>query len=82
MTPTSPPSHSGENKIEVKAESSRSGTVKMQSVALEDTSEFKVHNSCIPFNFTLLQLPYNSNELTSTTPNNNFMAQNAFVVMV
>ncbi|XP_060760966.1 protein 4.1 [Neoarius graeffei] len=42
VTPTSPPSHSGENKVEVKAESSRSGTVKMQSVALEDTSEFKM----------------------------------------
>ncbi|KAB5517972.1 hypothetical protein PHYPO_G00173720 [Pangasianodon hypophthalmus] len=41
VTPTSPPSHSGENKIEVKAESRVTGTFKMQSVAVEDTSEIK-----------------------------------------
>ncbi|XP_053087433.1 protein 4.1 isoform X2 [Pangasianodon hypophthalmus] len=42
VTPTSPPSHSGENKIEVKAESRVTGTFKMQSVAVEDTSEIKM----------------------------------------
>lgn len=41
-TPTSPPSHSGGSKVEVKAESCVSGSFKMQSVALEDTSEVKV----------------------------------------
>ncbi|MCJ8749806.1 hypothetical protein PDJAM_G00180470 [Pangasius djambal] len=41
VTPTSPPSHSGEKKIEVKAESCVTGTFKMQSVAVEDTSEIK-----------------------------------------
>ncbi|XP_060721946.1 protein 4.1 isoform X4 [Tachysurus vachellii] len=40
-TPTCPPSQSGENKVEVKAESCVTGTFKMQSVALEDTSEIK-----------------------------------------
>ncbi|KAI5629752.1 protein 4.1, partial [Silurus asotus] len=42
VTPTSPPSHSGENKVEVKAESYVTGSFKMQSVALEDTSEIKM----------------------------------------
>ncbi|KAK2864451.1 hypothetical protein Q7C36_003605 [Tachysurus vachellii] len=41
-TPTCPPSQSGENKVEVKAESCVTGTFKMQSVALEDTSEIKM----------------------------------------
>ncbi|XP_046700037.1 protein 4.1 isoform X3 [Silurus meridionalis] len=42
VTPTSLPSHSGENKVEVKAESYVTGSFKMQSVALEDTSEIKM----------------------------------------
>ncbi|KAM9434384.1 protein 4.1 isoform 1-T1 [Clarias gariepinus] len=42
VTPTSPGSQSGEDKLEVKAESCVSGTFKMQSVAHEDTSEFKM----------------------------------------
>ncbi|XP_053540092.1 protein 4.1 isoform X4 [Ictalurus punctatus] len=41
VTPTSPPSPSGQNKVEVKAESCVTGSFKMQSVALEDTSEIK-----------------------------------------
>lgn len=43
-TSTSAPSHSGENKVEVKAESCVTGTFKMQSVAREDSSEIKVRN--------------------------------------
>ncbi|XP_053540093.1 protein 4.1 isoform X5 [Ictalurus punctatus] len=42
VTPTSPPSPSGQNKVEVKAESCVTGSFKMQSVALEDTSEIKM----------------------------------------
>ncbi|XP_058261009.1 protein 4.1 isoform X2 [Hemibagrus wyckioides] len=41
VTPRSPASHSGQNKVEVKAESCVTGTFKMQSVALEDSSEIK-----------------------------------------
>ncbi|KAK3525259.1 hypothetical protein QTP86_024922, partial [Hemibagrus guttatus] len=41
VTSTSPASHSGQNKVEVKAESCVTGTFKMQSVALEDSSEIK-----------------------------------------
>lgn len=47
VTPTSPPSPSGQNKVEVKAESCVTGSFKMQSVALEDTSEIKVHDRWI-----------------------------------
>lgn len=43
VTPTRPLSQSGDNKVEVKPESCLTGTFKMQSVALEDTSEIKVH---------------------------------------
>lgn len=69
VTPRSPASHSGQNKVEVKAESCLTGTFKMQSVALEDSSEIKVHNSrihLIAARCKFIVVLFSSNEQTST----------------